>query len=176
MTNRFLLVTYLADDFGFYSLSTTVIRFPCKWVADNWHIQLHWLRLWVDLVADASLCFSQSHLNFRARVKERKLTSPHLLPSASPLRITAECLGDTALLIFCREVNLLISSASWINSTSKFGSWPRVEPWSLENDAQIHGHSEEEKGWSWPSRAQMPPISCIISLGRGWNNLILGKS
>lgn len=33
MTNRFLLVTYLAYDFGFYSLSITVIRFPCKWVA-----------------------------------------------------------------------------------------------------------------------------------------------
>ena len=73
------------------------------------------------------------------------LTPPHLLPSASPLRITAECLGDTALLTLCREVNLT-SSASWINSTSKFGSWPRAEPWSLENEAQIHEHSEEEKG------------------------------
>lgn len=48
-------------------------------------------------------------------------TSPVAITISISIRITAEGPGDTVGLILCREVDLLISDARWINSSSRFG-------------------------------------------------------
>lgn len=61
------------------------------------------------------------------------------------IRIAVACAVDTVCLTLCREVNLHVASASWINRSSRFAGGPCTEPWSLENNAQIREHSKEQQ-------------------------------